>query len=270
MSYKTATTPASDDRIECVITCQNYGDFLAQTLPYNLPQLDRVVVVTSHDDALTKAVCKKYSVETVLTDVFQAHGEAFNKGAAINHGLAALRQRGWILHLDADIVLPLTFGNMMPKSALDEACIYGAERLEIGSWDQWQNFKHNQYHSEPQFSHHCLVTSPRDMPVGANLVHKQYGYCPIGYFQLWSAAYMKLHEIRYPESQGSAEQMDVQWALRWPRAQRLLLPTVRVFHLDSQPGPMGTNWKGRNSKPFTPDGKPLPVEPCAGYGYDKS
>lgn len=257
--------PPYDNRLEAVVVCLNYGDFLAETLPYNLPQVDRLVVVTHHDDLMTKEVCRKWSVECVLTDLFYEWGNTFEKGAAINRGLCALRQRGWIIQLDADIVLPLTTRNMLDKSALRRDCIYGAERCNIQTYDQWRRSKAT-YHTEPQFGYRYLVNSPAHTPLGATLVHKQYGYCPIGYFQLWHSEYMQKHEIRYPETHGSAEEADVQWALNWPRANRLLLPTIRVFHLESEPCAMGTNWNGRRTKPFNEHGHhPLPL-PAPGYG----
>jgi hypothetical protein len=60
-------------------------------------------------------------------------------------------------------------------------------------------------------------------------------------------------ELRYPDTEGNAENVDVQWALRWPRRQRLLLPTVRVFHLESEGALMGANWSGRTTKLFGPE-----------------
>ena len=269
MNYKPPGPAPCDDRIEVVIVCLNYADFLSQTLPYNLPHVDRVAVVTTYGDARTHAVCRKWSVECVVTDSIRESGQPFNKGAAINHGLAALRMTGWVLLLDADIVLPLTFRNMLDKSALNQNCIYGAERVNIRSWSAWQAFRIHRYHSTPQFGWHCLVTTPEDMPIGANLVHRQYGFCPIGYFQLFHAAYLRQHHLRYPETEASAELMDVQFALRWPREDRRLLPSVRVFHLESERAAMGTNWGGRKTKPFTHDGEESDLSELeqGGYGY---
>jgi glycosyltransferase involved in cell wall biosynthesis len=240
-----------DNRIEVIVVCLNYSDFLAETLPFNLPHVDRLVVVTSHSDDKTRAVCQKWSVECVVTDAFHEKGEDFNKGAAINIGIQSLRQQGWILHLDADVVLPLQFRNMLDKSALQRDTIYGAERANVPNYRRWQHLKSN-YHICPQFSYRYMVATDPDLPIGANLVHKQYGYCPIGYFQLWHSAYMHQHDLRYPDTEGSAENMDVQWSLRWPRRNRLLLPTVRVYHLESEQVGMGANWNGRRTKPFEP------------------
>lgn len=254
----------TDLRLEIVVTCVNYGDFLAETLPYNLPHADRYVVVTTLDDTVTRNVCRKWSVECVTTDAFTEKGDPFNKGSGVNLGLGALRQRGWILQLDADIVLPLTFRNMLDKSALQRDCLYGAERFSVIGYKAWSEFK-AAFHTDPQFSYRYLVTTPPHLHVGANVVHKQLGYTPIGYFQLWHSSYMHKHELRYPDTQSTAEHTDVQFALRWPRVKRLLLPTVRVFHLESEKAKMGANWSGRKTKPFKAGSTKEPPPPPSYY-----
>lgn len=248
---------AYDSRLELVVVCLNYADFLAQSLPVNLSQVDRLVVVTSHDDQATRDICRRWSVECVLTDVFGEKG-AFNKGAAINMGIGALRQRGWIIQLDADIVLPVGWRNMLDKATLDQDAIYGCERVSVTGYDAWHRLR-DSWFVDPQFAYRYLVSTPAKFPVGANVVHKQYGYVPIGFFQLWHSSFMHRYELRYPEAWGSAEATDVQWSLRWPRAKRHLLPTFRVFHLESEEAPMGANWNGRTTKQF------MPAPPESGY-----
>lgn len=252
--------------IEALITCVQYGDFLNQTIPFTLPHVDRLVVVTSFDDKLTQQVCRKWSVEYVMTDVFYEKGEAFNKGQGINMGLQMLRQNGWIISMDADIVLPLSCRNMLSKSHLEQDHIYGCQRHNVTGWDAWRKLKAS-WHEEPQFGYNYLVNTADEHPVGATLIHKQFGYAPIGYFQMWHSSWMNKHQLRYPDVQGSAEKDDVQWALRWPRKQRTLLPSIRVYHLESEEVPMGANWNGRTTKPFTENGDPLVMEERSGYNY---
>jgi len=265
MSYQYQQFPRTyDNRLEAVIVCTNYGDFLAETLPLNLPHFDRVVVVTAHDDHETRGLCAKWSVECILTDTFTEKGEPFNKGAALNIGIGALRQLGWIVQMDADIAVPQTFRNMLDKSALQPGNLYGCERANVVGWKLWAKLKQN-WAKEPQFGYRYLVSTGAEHPIGANLVHKQFGYCPIGFFQLWHSSYMHQYELRYPDTEGSAECTDVQWALRWPRKNRLMLPTVRVYHLESELTRMGANWHGRKTKPFTYDGKKADVDAPVGY-----
>lgn len=267
MSYQ-APPRSYDNRVEAVIVCRDYGDFLAETLPMNLDHIDRVVVVTSVEDSLTRAICRHWSVECVTTDVFTEKGDCFNKGAAINVGLASLRQKGWLLHMDADIVLPLRFKNMLDKSALQEHCLYGCERACVQGWLAWQKIKATWW-TEPQYAEKYFVTTPPQAPISPNIVHKDRGFTPIGFFQFWHSKYSQWNEIRYPETESNAENMDVQFAIKWPRKDRILLPTVPVFHLESEAGPMGVNWNGRKSKPFGPEGRMPDVcgRPHYGGGY---
>src|ERR1700722_4679961 len=93
------------DRLECVTVCVGYGDFLRETLPYNMRHFDRYVVVTTEHDTETQNLCKHLGVECLVTDLMSRDG-LFAKSRGIDYGLANLRGNGWIVHLDADIWLP--------------------------------------------------------------------------------------------------------------------------------------------------------------------
>jgi hypothetical protein len=235
------------ERVQGVTVCVNYSDFLEVTLEENLSHFSEFVVVTDYRDRKTQGVCQKHSVYCVQTDVFfERPGDVFNKGAAINLGIAHLRKPGWFVHLDADIVLPDRFNTALHKARLDPECIYGADRLEVVGFEQWQKQQsHGAYKRQHQYR--CLLQNPGNR-LGARLIHNEYGYCPIGYFQLWHSS----TEKRYPHNVGSAEHTDVLFACQWPLRKRLLLPTVLVYHLQSEAGRMGVNWEGRKTKPFGP------------------
>ncbi len=241
-------------KLEAVTVCVNYSDFLAETLPANMLYFDRIVVVTSHADKATQALCERLSVPCVVTDVMYERGDKFNKGKAINMGLGHLNMDGWTLHLDSDIVLPHNFRKLLQHAHLDTANIYGADRVNVYGWDAWQKIKHAHHNSH---SYRYLVNPPRG-ELGARLLHDEFGYAPIGYFQLWSGP------KRYPDHQGNAEHTDVLFALQWRRGHRRLLPEAFVLHLDSRtsPGQFGENWNGRKSPPFGPPS--LPQDP-SGY-----
>jgi hypothetical protein len=231
-------------KLEAITVCVNYADFLAETLPINMQFFDRFVVVTTPEDKATQALCQKYSVPCVVTDCPTEQGQAFNKGKAINLGLGHLNADAWMLHLDADIVLPHNFRTLLQHARLEKDCIYGADRLNIYGWQAWQDYKKTGHISH---AYRYLVMPP-PFELGARLLHQEFGYTPIGYFQLWNGS------RHYPTHQGNAEHTDVLFALQWPRTKRVLLPEVFCVHLDSnnEPTKMGQNWNGRQSPPFGP------------------
>jgi hypothetical protein len=235
-------------KIEAVIVCKDYSDFLAHTLSDNLQHLDRVVIVTHPDDKATQALCTRYGVDFIETEVMHDEGDKFNKGRAINLGLSHLRHEGWLLHLDADILLPHRFRSMLRHAKLDEKNIYGADRLNTVSYDQWIAHKHK---TIPQHQWRYLVSPPAEFPLGSRLLHQEYGWCPIGYFQLWHSRMKR----KYPIVSGSAEHSDVLFSVQWPRENRVLLPEIFVYHLESEAGNMGANWNGRKTKAFGPTQK---------------
>lgn len=231
--------------LEGITICVDYADFLDVTLHHNLHHFDEFVVVTTHADKATQAVCEKHGVYCVKTDAMQERGDYFNKGLGINLGLAHLRHHGWLLHLDSDIVLPDRFRTVLNKARLDESCIYGADRMNVTSREQYDKLC-NHTHFKRQFHHKYLVNAPGHLPLGARLLHNEYGYCPIGYFQLWHNSMKN----RYPVNQGSAEHTDVLFSLQWEVQNRRLLPEVITYHLESERAKMGTNWNGRKTKKF--------------------
>lgn len=240
----TTVTPLVQ-HLEAMTVCVDYADFLDESLSHNLHHFDEFVVVTSHEDRATQNVCARHGVTCVETDVFTMRGEKFNKGLAINLGLAHLRHLDWVLHLDADIVVPDRFRTMLNRAHLERDCIYGADRVNVVGRELWQKVKGSGAFSR-QFHHRYLVQPHSECPLGARLLHNEFGWCPIGFFQLWHSSANK----RYPVNQGSAEHTDVLFSLQWPVPQRRLLPTAFVYHLESERAQMGANWSGRTTKAF--------------------
>src|SRR5271165_2203072 len=91
--------------LEAVTVCVNYADFLTVAAKHNRGLFDRWVIVTTPDDAETREVCRRFNLETLLTEEGRKDGD-FNKGAMIERGLQHLGADGWRVHLDSDIVLP--------------------------------------------------------------------------------------------------------------------------------------------------------------------
>jgi hypothetical protein len=248
-------------RIEAVTICVGYGDFLAATLPENLPLIDDLVVVTAPDDDETRAVCRKHSVHHVLSDEFKQDGP-FNKARLIRRAFDQIGGRDWILHLDADIVLPRKFRRLVELAHPDPAYIYGADRQNVVGWDAWQRMKStagpwdNHAHENGHWFHPALRP-------GARWVSTLHGYVPIGFFQLFhgSALVQGGYHVRsYPTHHGDAARTDVQFALQWDRRRRQLVPELIVLHLESEKSAVGANWRGRTTMPFRPENH-APVPP---------
>jgi glycosyltransferase involved in cell wall biosynthesis len=197
MSVYTHPTPAGDAmlrlydaeqlRLEAVTVCIGFDDMLDATLQVNMPQLDTMIVVTSHDDAKTQAVVRKHGATLVVTDLHKKNGRNFNKGAAINAGFNYFQWHGWRLHLDADIALPPNFHRMVfNHHVLHRDCIYGADRVDVIGKAALQSAQ-----SQLQHQHGCLVHPRHEASLGAlgsRYVDTLHGYVPIGYFQMWHAS----------------------------------------------------------------------------------
>ena len=232
-------------KIEAVVTCVNYADFLAHTLPFNRPVFDRLVVVTTPDDRTTQEVCRFWDVECIPSRAFTDRGP-FCKGAGINAGLAALSRTDWLVHMDADIALPPRARRVLKGAELDPTCLYGIDRTMCRSHAEWMEFLTN---PSPQHEQNVFV-HPGRFPVGTRVAKDEHGgYVPIGFFQLFHA---NAGFSRYPEEHTDAARSDMLFALQWPRRRRLLLPELFAYHLESGSLAMGTNWSGRVSPRFGP------------------
>lgn len=248
-------------RIEVVTVCVDYADFLSVTAPVNRGLFDRWVVVTTERDEATREVCRRYNLETVLTEDFHKDGPGFSKARGINRGLETLSAACWRLHLDADVILPNVLHQLLTAAELQEDIIYGCDRVMIKGWSEWTKFRDSRFQWHDW--HYRLSCPP--YPVGTRWVSPHYGYVPIGFFQLWHSGadqYRGVRHRRYPELHNNAARCDVQFGLLWDRPKRALLPEVFAAHLESGDVAMGANWKGRTTAPFGPpavNGVTLPI-----------
>lgn len=232
--------------LECVVVCVNYSDFLCWTLPFNKQHFDRMVVVTSSEDKKTQKLCEYWNVMCVVTDVCYENQETFNKGKMINEGLKHLSQKDWVLHLDADIYLPPTFGNILRSLKLDKESIYHFDRLMCESFEDWIKFL-----QQPTLQHenHIWVHQHKEFRLGVRLCKLAYGgMLPIGYSQLWNQCHFK---YTYPTEHTTAARGYVQFALKFDRDKRQFLPEIFGIHLETKitGEGMGSNWNGRKT-PF--------------------
>jgi len=232
-------------KIEAVTVCVNYGDFLAHTLPVNKKFFDNMVVVTDPKDEKTQQICKYYHVRCVKTDSFYIGDAVMNKGMGINDGLATLDLDDWVVHMDADIVLPPRTRELLHKIDLDPKCIYGIDRLMCTSYEDWIEFLSN-----PEVQHvQEVFVFGNAFPLGVRIAKTDMdGYVPIGYFQLWNAQETGIK--RYPVIHKSVARSDMLHAMQWTRRQRVLIPEIFGIHLESEEAPGGANWRGRQTRRF--------------------
>lgn len=238
-------------KIEAVVTCVHYADFLPHTLMLNLRQFDRLLVVTSPEDKATPKVCAYFGVECHITDAFQSRWGRFSKGAGINEGLAKLDRDGWVCHLDADIALPPNSRQCLDRADLDPTFLYGIDRVECKSYESWARFIGA---PEPNVAGNGFMIhtthSPFQLATRVAFGHEG-GYIPIGFFQLWNPTGSGIS--RYPEGHSDAGREDSHFAIQWPRNRRGFLPEVTAYHLESEMAPMCINWQERKTKPFSVD-----------------
>lgn len=228
--------------MQAVIVCVSYSDFLAHTLPINLPQFDSMVVVTEDWDVNTIDLCKFYDV--------QYRTVPGNKGTKINAGLRELLDKnktGYVVQMDADIWLPPQTVRILRRTNLDKETIYGIDRAMCRSYKDFVEMLGGTKKAYPE----KYFTVP-PFPLGARVVqHYGIGYIPIGYFQLWHPLGSGI--FSYPEEhheEGSYARTDILHAQRFQR--RALIPEVLSVHLEEGDPPMGANWNGRTTPQFGP------------------
>lgn len=239
-------------RLEAVIVCVNYSDFLSHTLSQNKQHFDRIVVVTDKNDIKTKDICEYHHVQCIQTNDFYEGKDKLNKGRGINVGLKELNPQGWVVQLDADIYLPpLTrriIDQLENENFFDTKSIYGMDRMMCPSYSDW-----NKFISNPTLTHQGQVYVYTSIfPLGVRISKfNEDGYIPIGFFQMWNPKESGVFE--YPNEHGVIDRSDMIHAQRFARKKRHLIPDIVSIHLDSEDlniSEMGKNWNGRKTNNF--------------------
>lgn len=92
--------------IRTLITCVDFSDFLALTLPYNRHHWKDVLVLTAPHDAETIKVAEANRAAVYATNTFYKNGARFNKFAALEEALDVFGRHGILALVDADIFWP--------------------------------------------------------------------------------------------------------------------------------------------------------------------
>ena len=234
-------------KIEAVIVCINYSDFLAATLPSNKKLFNKIIVVTDLKDTKTVAVCVENGVSCVQTNSFYKDGEVANKAMGINEGLKKLDKDGWVVQLDADIWLPPLTRDILEKYPLNGSCIYGIDRYMCNSYPEWQEFISNE---DKKIHDAWIFLHMHHFEVGTRVVqfHGE-GYMPIGFFQLWNPSISGI--ATYPVEICGYDRTDVVHLKQFSREDRRFIPDFLCVHISSEEPFWGQNWHGRKSKEFS-------------------
>jgi len=239
--------------LEAVTICVDHADILRIVIPQNRHLFDNWIIVTASHDKETQDLCKYYKINFIITDVFYDNGDVFNKAKGINEGLKKLKRTDWVLHLDADIILPANFRQICKEDQLQKDAIYGIDRVDvIGDKKIWEllSTKHSQ----------IMKWTYLNTSIGGKfrqtfrLHNLNAGYNVIGFFQLFHSSYLKEKQELfkpakwYPEIHQTAARTDVAFQQQWPLNKRLFYPGIIAYHLMTEDSPKSTNWEGRKSR----------------------
>lgn len=237
-------------KIEAIIICINYSDFLRVTLPTNKAFFDKIVIVTDCNDIATHKVCEFYNVQCIKTNEFYKDGSTIaNKAIGINIGLKHISKGAWVVQLDADIWLPPMTRDIIENYPLDGKCIYGIDRLMCNSYKEWVDFIHSSEHKPLHEGY--IYLHLHHFHIGQRVVeYKGEGYMPIGFFQLWNPSLSEIES--YPVEIVGYDRTDVLHLKQFERINRRFIADLICVHLASEEHGMGQNWNGRKTIPFSP------------------
>jgi hypothetical protein len=223
-------------RLEGLLVCVDYADFLECTLPGNSGHFDRLVVVTAPHDVRTQTIARKHGAELVVSDSCYANGDAFNKARMLNEGVRALEFSDWVLLTDADIFLPAQLRPTLDDLVLNPGCLYYTRRYHLPEYDLNR-------HLEAFLTDRSLIHS-------YSLDDPSTNQMPWGYFQLFNVRARALEgrgRDLFPEVFTSAGNIDTYFQRLWPADKKVQLPVrerlLDVVHIPH--GPLGINWNGR-------------------------
>jgi len=153
--------------IEAVTVSVDYSPWLRQVVS-NKDKFDRWIIATHESDRDTIRVCEDNGLEYVLSE--RVFDDAwFAKGRAINDALQLVDGDGWLVNVDADILLPNTFRKETELFCNNKDALYGMMRESKEGRLMKHNFRKTVTHrTKNQRSTTQLGT------LGA-----------IGYFQMW-------------------------------------------------------------------------------------
>lgn len=235
-------------KIEAIIVCENYDDYLSLTLPHNIQEVDRLLVVTSQEDEKTKELCDRLGVEYCVSKRIHEKGAVLAKGKAINDGLDYLGSgKDWILIIDADIILPIGFKKSVKEHTLNTGYLYYTRRWGASHPEYIQGFMADlrKMSRTELFKRWACKEVAKETTRKGNAIEA----FPYGYFQLWNvrAKCLQGNDKLYWEGSNTAEWDDSNFGMITYKGKTVQLPVpdFDVIHLPH--GMFKGNWFGRKS-----------------------
>lgn len=194
-------------RIHGLVVSVNYADMLEKSIGLWRDGLFSLTIVTDEQDLKTKKLADQCQALCHQTDVFYAHGAAFNKGAAQQEAWAWVPKEDWVLLFDADVIPPADWKRQLEDAVPCPGLLYGC-------------FRYDEH--------------------GQKIKDDTHGY---GYFQLFHASDpLAQRDPFFDIDWVHAGNGDSNIMLRWRNAGRLAPPLpLRLTH----PGGKSENWFGR-------------------------
>ncbi len=133
------------NKLEAITVAINYSDYLELTLPENISYFDNYNILTIEEDKETIELCNKYGANCIIVDnPFGKNGFSFDKGYVIQEGLRNLKFFDWILLLDADIIVPTNFRELLNLDSLDMNILHGASRSFAWDYNEYLQYKNKE------------------------------------------------------------------------------------------------------------------------------
>lgn len=209
-------------KINGLVVCVNYSDYLEIGLNRWYNYLDSLTVVTNRTDENTFRLIQRYpGVNLFSTNAFYEGGAVFNKGRAMENARHIMPWKDWILFFDADVVPEIGWFQKIPHSQddclLDKCKLYGADRYQASS------------------------SIPIDDDAFDHLDRIPDGPCDGGYFHLFHSSIKAQDEPLLETCWPHAGVYDSMFRMRFLPKDQVVLP-IRLSHM----GPR-ENWCGRGN-----------------------
>lgn len=118
--------------IDAICVSVDYSSLLAPSLATWQAGCRYFTIVTSLEDRATQELASHNGTQLLTTDAFYRDGAFFNKGRAIQEAREAFPHPDWTLLVDADVVPPANWLEVLQYAEPRPGFLYGARRQTEG------------------------------------------------------------------------------------------------------------------------------------------